>query len=196
MRMAIHFLAPSSVSAAYSFQGVFWTWDRVLSRCFSKMEGQGAPVCLSWGSRLLPLTSSDLPFWLLCSWNGFTPADHAEPLLQQTPAQPSPAQSPSSAEAVSVPSISSHGSHRGPRTVLHPGRGLEAGRTHSQWSFLGTLRKDSLLCNAGQNVRARVLSRFSRAWLFAIPWTTAHQAPLSMATKTFQTWPRGWFHIP
>ena len=152
------------------------------------MEGAGGPCLSILRSCLLPLTSSDLPFWLPRSWNGFTPADHAEPLLQQTPAQPGLAQSLSSVEAVSVPSISSHGSHRGPSTVLHPGRGLEAGRTHSQWSFLATVRKDSFLCNSGQNVRACVLSRFSRAWLFAIPWTTAHQAPLSMESSRQEYW--------
>ena len=33
-----------------------------------------------------------------------------------------------------------------------------------------------------------VLSRFSRVWLFATPWTVAHQAPLSMGFSRQEYW--------
>ena len=57
-------------------------------------------------------------------------------------------------------------------------------------------------------VHACVLSHFSRVWLFATPWSTAHQAPLSMGILQVRilewvamlssggsSWPRDWTHI-
>ena len=37
-------------------------------------------------------------------------------------------------------------------------------------------------------VRACMLSCFSRVWLFATPWTTAHQAPLSLGFSRQEYW--------
>ena len=36
--------------------------------------------------------------------------------------------------------------------------------------------------------RPRALSHFSRVWLFATPWTVAHQAPLSMGFSRQEYW--------
>ena len=141
-------------------------------------EGGAGGHCLSiLRSCLLPLTSSNLPI-----------LGAANPNRVHSCSRPRPSPAPASGEAVSAPSISGHGSHRGPGMVLPPGRGLEASRRHSKWSFPGTVRKNSLPCNAGQNVSACVLSRFSHARFFAVPWTTAHQVPLSMGSSRQEYW--------
>ena len=128
IHMAVHFPAPSCVSVAQSFQGALLNMGQNSSLQMLSKEGGAGGHCLSiFGTRLLlhlrgpPHSGCHVP--------------EMGSLLQipQTHfcSRP-PAQSPCSGEAVSVPSISSHGPHRGPRTVLHPGRGLEVSRRHSQ----------------------------------------------------------------
>ena len=122
--MAVHFPAPSCVSVAQSFQGALLNTGQNSSLQMLSKEGGAGGHCLSvFGSRLLlhlrgpPHSGCHVP--------------EMGSLLQipQTHfcSRP-PAQSPCSGEAVSVPSISSHGPH----SVLHPGRGLEVSRRHSQ----------------------------------------------------------------
>ena len=58
---------------------------------------------------------------------------------------------------------------------------------HPELSFMRFL--EELLANAEyQASGSRVLSCFSHVWLFATPWTVAHQAPLSMGFSRQEYW--------
>ena len=50
---------------------------------------------------------------------------------------------------------------------------------HSNWVLRGRVLTAGIP-NRANNMICSVLSHFSRVWLFATPWTAAHQDPLSM----------------
>ena len=53
--------------------------------------------------------------------------------------------------------------------------------------FPPSLRENSS-CGVHSPIQLCVLCHFSRVWLFAILWTVAHQAPLSMGFSRLQYW--------
>ena len=91
--------------------------------------------------------------------------------------------------SLKCPPISTSGlSHE---IALVPGRLVNTIHTkvetclHSRaWSLLSLC-----LCHARKwLLLLLLLSRFSRVWLFTIPWTAAHQAPLSMVCSRQEYW--------
>ena len=64
--------------------------------------------------------------------------------------------------------------------------GVRGGQSFSKTHFTESMITDAK-CLA-QCVCVCVLTRFSRVWLFVIPWTVDHQAPLSMGFSRQEYW--------
>ena len=58
---------------------------------------------------------------------------------------------------------------------------------HSNWVLRGRVLTAGIP-NRANNMICSVLSHFSRVWLFATPWTAAHQDPLSMEFSGQEYW--------
>ena len=85
-------------------------------------------------------------------------------------------------------------SHLIPTETLWSGASLVHLSIHAFKKHLLGIYYGQILCNWGssheqaKSLHACVLSCFSHVWLFVTPWTTAHQAPLSLGFSRQEYW--------